>query len=258
MVLVVDNSAEDRASNALEAAVAAVQLDGLDFAVYIMRSPSNLGFARGVNAAIAHDVARNCDAILLLNNDAALAAGTMESLIAALNEPGVDLVAPVLASDKGNEQPVFWYQRFLGIMSPHPMPYSFPYLSGCCLLLRRDLLEAGKLLDEDFFMYGEDILLGWRLQKERKVARHVKHAVVHHVGIGSSQQCELFYEYHTARAHVLLAWKTYKVPLELPLLLIGKGLGLAMRAVVRSMRFRSLTPLLAFCLSWFPLELRTP
>lgn len=256
--VIVDNSADIRASMALEAAVDTLRQESLDLEMHLHRSPANLGFARGVNAGLQHVAARKCDTFLLLNNDATVAAGTIASLKAALAEPGVDLVAPVLIDNDGAQQPVFWYQRYLGIMSDRAMPSSFPYLSGCCLLFRRDLLEAGTLLDEEFFMYGEDVLLGWRLGRTGRTIRLVDNAIVRHAGVGSSRQCKLFYEYHTARAHVILAWKTRLSSIEVPALLLGKGIGLAMRAVVRSMRYRSVTPMLAFCLAWLPLDLRAP
>jgi hypothetical protein len=55
---------------------------------------------------------------------------------------------------------------------------------------------------------------------------------------------------------VLLALKTARSPVEIPLLLAAKGAGLALRALRRCVRSGSAAPLLAFFLAWLPLEIR--
>lgn len=257
MVFVVDNSAEDRFDNEL-AAMMERQKKRIDYTLRLLKPGSNLGFARGVNLALNDAAARHCDAFLLINNDAVAMPGMVVHLAAALVDAGMAMVAPTVVDVAGKPQPMFWYQRFFGLLTAHSLPGSFPYLSGCCLLVRREMLEEGKLFDEDFFMYGEDTLLGWRLARAGKVLRRVNDAVVRHTSGGSSRQGQLFYEYHTARAHVLLALKTWHSPLEIPLLLVSKSIGLALRALRRSARCGSGIPLLAFILAWFPMKIRVP
>ena len=107
-------------------------------------------------------------------------------------------------------------------------------------------------------MYGEDTLLGWRLIQAGKKMNRLDDVFVHHSGVGSSHQYGMFYEYHTARAHILLAQKTWHYPVEIPLLLITKGAGLALRALLRSLRSGSIVPLRALVLAWWKLDIRTP
>lgn len=256
-VLVEDNSADQRFSDQL--AVMLEQQTGLvDYRLSLFNPGSNLGFARGVNRAINDATALHCDAFLLINNDAIAQPGMLIRLIAALADTGALMVAPTVVDAAGVPQSMLWYQRFFGLLTVRPLPGSFPYLSGCCLLVRREMLEGGKLFDEDFFMYGEDTLLGWRLARAGEVLRRVNDAVVCHTSGGSSRQGQLFYEYHTARAHVLLSLKTWHSPLEIPLLLVSKSIGLAFRALRRSARCGNGVPLLAFILAWFPMKIRVP
>lgn len=255
-VLLVDNSADAQASRELDAAMRRLQAGGIDYALHIRRPQTNFGFARGVNFALKDDAARCCDAFLLLNNDATATSNMVPRLATSLVTGEADLVAPLIIDDVGNPQPILWYQRFFGLLTAHRLPSSFYYFSGCCLLFRRELLQSGKLFDEDFFMYGEDTLLGWQMIRDGKAMLCNKDAVVRHIGHGSSQQGKMFYEYHMARAHVLLALKTWRNPLEIPLLLFTKVLGLALRALQRSRNYRSATPLLAFFLAWLPLNIR--
>ena len=112
------------------------------------------------------------------------------------------------------------------------------------------------LFDEDFFMYGEDTLLGWQLARSRKIMRVETKATVVHEGRGSSQQYLMFYEYHMARAHILLAVKAYSTPLEIPFLVVGKMMAIGTRALLRCIRARSIIPFIAFLLAWVPLKVR--
>ncbi|GAO37041.1 hypothetical protein SCT_2456 [Sulfuricella sp. T08] len=256
-VLVVDNSADKHAAAEL-ASVMARQEGYVDCTLRLLNPDRNLGFARGVNLALNDEAARHCDAFLLINNDAVALPGMLAGLAAALADTGAGLVAPTVIDAEGKPQPMFWYQRFFGLQTMRPLPGSFPYLSGCCLLVRRDMLEEGKLFDAEFFMYGEDTLLGWRLACAGIKPLRLDDAFVRHDSAGSSRRGQFFYEYHMARAHVLLAMKTWRHPLEIPLLLASKCVGLVLRALWRSLRFGSPIPLKAFFMAWVALDIREP
>lgn len=256
-VLVVDNSSDEHAAGEF-AAVLGRQAGHVDCTLRLLNPGSNLGFARGVNLALNDAAALHCDAFLLINNDAVALPGMLARLAAALADTGAAMVAPTVVDAAGKPQPMLWYQRFFGLLTAHPLPGSFPYLSGCCLLVRREMLEEGRLFDEDFFMYGEDTLLGWRLACAGKKPLRLDDAFVRHDGAGSSRRGQLFYEYHMARAHVLLAMKTWRHPFEMPLLLAGKSIGLGLRALWRSLRFGNTIPLKAFFMAWLALDIRVP
>ena len=179
-------------------------------------------------------------------------------LQATLHNMKSGIVTPAIIDTDGNQQGMMWYQRHFGLITRHPLPFSFPYLSGCCMLFQRELLKSNKLFDEDFFMYGEDTMLGWQLTRSRIGMTQDNLAKVRHENRGSSQEYKVFYEYHMARAHVLLAYKTCRTPLEIPILVLTKSIGLAFRALLRSVRARSMLPLIAFLLAWFPLKIRVP
>jgi GT2 family glycosyltransferase len=255
-VLLVDNSDDEGASAALATAVGRVRSSPIDYQLHVLKPDTNFGFARGVNFAIGHHAARHCDAFLLLNNDATICQGAMQLMAAALEHENADVIAPAIIDDQGQPQPQLWYQRFFGLLTIRPLPGSYPYLTGCCILFRRSLAPSGVLFDEDFFMYGEDAMLGWKLLREKKNTAIARSAIVRHTGQGSWPHCSLFYEYHMARAHILLAGKTWKSPLERPLLLLAKSAGLLARAIRRSIHYRNTLPLTAFSLAWRPLKIR--
>lgn len=256
-MLVVDNSADEHAAG--ELAVTLERLtEGGDYMLRLINPNANLGFARGVNLALSDESALRCDAFLLINNDAVAMPDMVARLSAALAAPDMVMVAPTVVDTASQPQPILWYQRFFGLLTTHRLPGSFPYLSGCCLLVCREMLEEGRLFDEDFFMYGEDTLLGWRLACAGKKPLRLGEAFVRHDGAGSSRRGQFFYEYHMARAHVLLAMKTWRRPWEVPLLLACKCVGLGARALWRSLRFENLVPLKAFFMAWRKLDIRVP
>ena len=121
------------------------------------------------------------------------------------------------------------------------------------LLPRHFVGEAG-LFDEAFFMYGEDTELGWRLMREGKKAMCAENVYVEHEYGPSVDRSSFFYEYHMARGHLLLSWKTWMHPVEIPLLLLTKLVGLGARATARSCRYRTLTPILSLFVAWLPLR----
>jgi N-acetylglucosaminyl-diphospho-decaprenol L-rhamnosyltransferase len=256
VLLVVDNSADQLCSEELAEMLS--RLKGhVNYRLRLLNPGRNLGFARGVNLALCDAEVLQCDAFLLINNDAVASQGMVARLAAALAADKSLVVAPTVVDGVGRPQPMLWYQRFFGLQSKHQLPGSFPYLSGCCMLVRREMLEEGRLFDEDFFMYGEDTLLGWRLARSGKHPLILGNAFVRHAA-GSAPRGLLFYEYHMSRAHVLLAMKTLRHPIEVPLLLVSKGIGLCLRALWRCLRFGNLVPLKAFWMSWREKDIRVP
>jgi hypothetical protein len=253
-VVVVDNSEDGEYAEELASALHPLRETGTDYVLHVLTPSRNLGFAQGVNFALATPQAKACDAFLLLNNDAAATPG-MVARLADRMTPEMP-VSPAVVGADGKPQPRLWYHRYLGLLTQKRWPGSFSFPNGCCVMFGTRQLREGKLFDEDFFMYGEDILWGWQLARRGIAPCTVEAAVVRHEGGASSRKYDLFYEYHLARMHVLLAKKTVRHPLELPVLMAAKGAMLLTRALVRSLRSRSLVPAWAFVLAWKPCNVR--
>jgi GT2 family glycosyltransferase len=65
---------------------------------------------------------------------------------------------------------------------PWEEPGQIEVISGAFCMLRRETIERTGLLDEDFFMYGEDIDLSYRILKEGYEHWFVPAAIVHYKG----------------------------------------------------------------------------
>ena len=244
-VLVWDNSDDDGNTGlALRNAL------GADDRVSIKISPANFGFAAGVNRGVNWITSHHPGAwVLLINNDARMVAGGLAALRDALvRHPQARLAYPKI-DHAGNVLGTVYYQRWFGLLSPRPLVGSDPYASGCCMLLNTTRIGPN-VFDEDFFMYGEDMELGCRLRREPGAMLYLPIVWVRHEGSASSGLGTPFYEARMVAAHLILARKLAGGPLAHQLLLLGRGLTLTTRAVVRALRYRSRVPLRALREGW--------
>jgi GT2 family glycosyltransferase len=174
-VIVADNASTDGSVRMLETRFAGVRL---------IRSGENLGFAGASN--LCWREARS-SLVLFLNSDALLpedALGRMVSIARARPEVGV--LGPRLRYEDGAVQMSFgrtlglgaelsqkcWnagYRRGKGplraaVEREYSREHRVDWVSGACLLTRRDLLETVSGFDENFFMYSEDVDLCLRIR----------------------------------------------------------------------------------------------
>lgn len=136
--------------------------------VRLVENSANLGFARATNAGIRIS---SGDVLLLLNNDTVVPPGAVDRLLEILDaHPDVAVVGPRLVDANG--VPELSFGRMIGPFNELRQKrlgrsglvdrvtrreHSPDWVSGACLLVRRDDADAVGLLDERFFMYTEDV-----------------------------------------------------------------------------------------------------
>ena len=223
---------------------------GTDRRVSIEISPANLGFAAGVNRGMEWIAKHHPGAwVLLINNDARLLRGALGALRdALLRHPDARLAYPAIDQTDRVSGTVY-YQRWLGLLLTRRLPGSVPHPSGCCLLLNTARIGPN-VFDEDFFMYGEDVELGCRLSREPGTMLYLPTVLVQHEGSASSGLGTPFYEARMVAAHLILARKLALGPIGRSGLLLGHGVTLTTRALVRATRYHSLVPLRALREGW--------
>lgn len=239
-VLLVDNS-DDGGASRRRLFDEALGLCRLGLEIEVLDPGENLGFSAGVNRGlerIRELHGKSC--VLLLNSDAELRPGAHAALRGGILG-GLELASASMVSPDGSSLDCAYYQPHAAILSPHRWPGAFRYLSGCCMMLG-PTLAAQPLLDECFFFYGEDIELGWRLSNAGIAHEVVEGASVEHEGSASSGNGSLFYEYHMARAHLLLPGRVARHPADRFGMWLGRFFILPLRATVRSLRSSSLAP----------------
>jgi GT2 family glycosyltransferase len=170
-VCVVDNGSRDGSVDDLTSRFPRVVVD---------RRSENVGFARGVNAGLA--LTRG-DLVMWLNPDAEILNGGVENLIRFFTENrAAGVVGPRILSPDGSVQlscrswPSYGtalFNRYSLLTrffpnNPHSRGYlasdwdhtstrEVDWVSGCCLLHRRQVAAEIGGLDEAFFMYCEDV-----------------------------------------------------------------------------------------------------
>jgi N-acetylglucosaminyl-diphospho-decaprenol L-rhamnosyltransferase len=194
---VVDNACPERSWEAVA-----------DLDVRIVHAPGNGGFASGCNLGTAGGTA---EFVLLLNPDARLDPESLAALAAALEaQPGLGAVGPRTVEAGGR---LVWSQRrfprlrssfaqalFLQRLAPragwtdevirdereYARATTPDWLSGACLLLRREALERVGGLDEGFFLYSEETDLFRRMRSAGLRAGYVPGAAAYHEGGASA------------------------------------------------------------------------
>lgn len=156
--------------------------------VEVIRNTENLGFARGVNQALA---AAQGEYIVLLNNDTVVTPGWLDGLKRwALHDwPKVGMVGPMTNQAPAPQQQAAGYENLNGLESfagqyrrqRAGQALETPRLTGFCLLIRKAVLDAiGGTLDERFtigFFEDDDLCLrvrqaGFKLLVARDVYIH--------------------------------------------------------------------------------------
>lgn len=196
-ICVVDNASGDGSTEMLRTRFPDIRL---------IEGSINYGFAKANNMAIRRTTGRY---ILLLNPDTEVQAGTLEAMLGFLAEhPNAGAVGPMLVGPGGTMQasasPAPNLIREISSMFHlgdilSPATYDMiswelrkvrevDVLQGACLMLRREAIEQVGLLDEDYFMYSEEVDLCYRLRKAGWGINWLPEArVVHHGGQSSKQ-----------------------------------------------------------------------
>jgi GT2 family glycosyltransferase len=89
----------------------------------------------------------------------------------------------------------------------HDQEREVDFLSGCCLLIKREVIEKIGLLDSDYFMYYEDVDFCLRVKEQGYKILYVPGSIIwHKVRQPASKR---FVDYYRMKNHLLLLKKRY-------------------------------------------------
>lgn len=145
--------------------------------IHLICNDKNVGFAGGCNIGILYCLKQDdCKFIMLLNNDIVVKEGFMKPLINYLNSHPKAVISPkILYYDNANRIQSMGGSLFLGgtrnigkdKKSHQYKEISSPdYLSGACLIARKQVFSDVGLFDDAFFAYLED--LDWCIRAKQK------------------------------------------------------------------------------------------
>ena len=191
-VFVVDNHSDDDS----------VEVISRDYAwVHLINNRENLGFSKANNIAIRQ---AQGEYILLLNPDTVVAEDTLKGVVDFMDQhpkaggAGVRMhnadgtLAP--ESRRAIPTPFVAARKMLGFTKRYYMSYlswdapaQIEVVSGAFMLLRHKAIYEVGMLDEDFFMYGEDIDLSYRLLQGGWQNWYLPYDIVHYKGQSTSK-----------------------------------------------------------------------
>ena len=220
-IIVVDNHSRDGSVDYLS------KIEG----VRIIESGHNLGFSKANNIAIRQSTA---EYVLMLNPDTIVAEDAIRMIIDfADSHPQAGGIGVRMHNDwgttaresrRGLPSPLTSFYKIIGLSKRLPqhrkygryymgwLPWDSPsrieVVSGACFLVRRKALDEVGLMDEDYFMYGEDIDLSYRLLKGGWENWFVPADIIHYKG-ESTQKTSFNYVHVFYNAMLIFMRKHY-------------------------------------------------
>ncbi|MCM3338831.1 glycosyltransferase family 2 protein [Paenibacillus sp. MER TA 81-3] len=213
-VILIDNASRDDS----------VQVIGEQYPqVKLIANEHNLGFSKANNQGMRVAQGRY---VLLLNSDTVIQPDTLDIMIRFMDEhlevgaSGCKVVLPDGSLDKAcrrgfpTPSATFFYVSRLSKMFPkNPRinayhredldpdeAYPIDCLIGAFMMVRREAIEQVGMLDEDFFMYGEDVDWCYRIKQAGWVNYYYpKSKIVHYKRASSrNKPFKITYEFHRA------------------------------------------------------------
>lgn len=212
-IVVVDNASTDGSADMLRREFPQVEL---------IANPVNSGYPAGNNlglralgfesaGAVQRDAPRHA---MLLNPDTEVPSDALTRLVAYMDaRPEIGIAGPRLILPDGSldlacrrsfPSPQVSLYRFTGLSRLFPrhrqfgrynMTFADPgqelevdAVVGACMIVRREAIARVGLLDEDFFMYGEDLDWAWRIKHAGWKVYYQPQVVVRHVKRAASRQ----------------------------------------------------------------------
>lgn len=164
---------------------------------------TNDGFAAGVNAGVAH--AGTTNSILVLNPDVTLRPRSVASMYAALQRPGIGIVAPKVFDVEGrlhhslrrepsilravglNRTGLPMFSEYLSKDVEYSSPHQVDWALGAVLLVSRSCWDRVGPWDESFFLYSEETDFCLRAKELGLATWFEPAAGVTHIGGASGQ-----------------------------------------------------------------------
>lgn len=222
-VIIVDNASKDGSREMLEANYSEFDL---------LFNTENVGFSRANNQGIRLAKGKY---VLLLNPDTVVQEDTFSKVIAYMDaHPDTGGLGVHMIDGKGNflpeskrglPRPLVAFYKIFGISRLFPKSKRFgqyhaghlpenqtneiDVLSGAFMLMRKEALDKVGLLDEAFFMYGEDIDLSYRIQQGGYKNVYFSDTTIVHYKGESTKKSSVNYVFVFYRAMIIFAKKHF-------------------------------------------------
>jgi GT2 family glycosyltransferase len=213
MVVIVDNDSADGSEKILRERFPELE---------IVQTGGNLGYAGGNNVGIRHALEKGADYIWLLNNDTVVDPAVLDELVAvAGQDAGIGMLGPKILLHS-RPQHLNCIGSTINLLTGRPRLLALgekddgrfdqisdmDTLSGCSLLVRKEVVDRVGLLDDRFFLFYEET--DWILRAKRAGYRMVyvpKARIWHKVSVSVGGHQSPLMLYYMTRNNPLLVRK---------------------------------------------------
>lgn len=243
-VIVVDNASSDDSREILREKFPKVT---------VIKNDQNLGFAKANNQATRQTHGK---VILLLNSDTEIEKDALTNLLNVFKtDPDIGVVGGKLLNPDGTIQSsigffphlrkVFFWMFFIddipfvsNLLKPyHVEDRSFyqrtqfvDWVTGACFMIKKEIIDAVGFIDEEIFMYGEEMEWCYRIKKKGfRVVFTPTAQILHHKGkSGATPDAGILEEFKA----LLYFYKKHKPSWQIPLLRLCLRIGALLRIAI--------------------------
>lgn len=210
-IIVVDNASGD---DSLE------KLKKVNSQIKLVVSENNLGFAGGVNLGVKEATGA---IVALLNNDARADKDWISTAVTKLvsDEEIAAIACKVLSWDGTKvdfvDGSLTWYGMGYKREAEKPVNEVIDYerdvlfATGSAMFVKKDVFEEVGGFDENFFMFYEDVDLGWRLNLFGYKVKYLPSSIAYHKHHASIEKFGQYHEHYLLERNALLSiYKNYE------------------------------------------------
>lgn len=219
-IVVVDNHSTDGSIQKLQ------KVFYLEDKVCIILNKNNLGFAKGANIGIRFSLKQGADYIFLINNDAIIDPLCIELLINELKKNTSNGMAGprIFYHEEPNK---IWHgggyfnRLKTGIVIPEKNKINnelddkikkVSFLTGCCMLIKREVFKKVGFFNESYFMYEEDVDFCFRtIKKGFNILYIPKAHVWHKISSTLKDRASPFVFYNMSRSRLIFLRKNFSI-----------------------------------------------
>jgi len=219
-VVVVDNGSVDNSVKIIE----------IDYPkVKLIRNEENLGFAGGNNVGIKHALDQGAEYVWLLNNDTIVEADALTNMLKETErDPKIGIAGSKIYYYSSSNKIWFagatidWSRGIsdhIGMDETDIGQYDYvkemARVTGCSMLVKKDVCDRVGIFDEDFFLYVEEVDWCVRARKAGFKCIFVPSSVVHHKASASVLKIGIWnkvFSYYNTRNFLYMIKKSFNFP----------------------------------------------
>lgn len=217
-ILVLDNASKDGSVDAIQTEYPNVE---------IIKLTENLGYAGNNNVGISAAINAGADWVFVLNEDTILAKDCLAQLVSVGKiNPKIGILGPMVyhhdepdvIQSAGGSLSATWESIHVGQNTLDQGQYSNPrtvdWISGCAILVRKEVIQEVGMLDERFFYYWEETEWCIRTSRAGWEIWHIPQAKLWHKGVQRNYQPSPNITYYSTRNRLLMM-KKHNAPAQI-------------------------------------------